>query len=66
MTATNLLDWIVALFVCWASLTAILEPRHDASQCDGPTVTGSAPQTSLATPSQAEFDEMIRDMKLHD
>lgn len=65
MTATNVLDWIVALFVCWASLTAILEPRRDASQCDGPTATGSAPQ-ALAAPTQAEFEEMIRDMRLHD
>ncbi len=66
MTATNVLDWIVALFVCWASLTAILEPRRDASQCDVPYATNSAPQVALTAPTQAEFDEMIRDMKLHD
>ncbi|TWB94819.1 hypothetical protein FBZ93_109259 [Bradyrhizobium macuxiense] len=66
MTATNVLDWIVALFVCWASLTAIIEPRRDASQCDGPTVASSAQQAPLAAPTPAEFEEMIRDMKLHD
>jgi hypothetical protein len=65
MTATNLLDWTVALFVCWASLTAIVEPRRDASQCDVP-YANSAPQVALTAPTQAEFDEMIRDMKLHD
>nr|WP_311538737.1 hypothetical protein [uncultured Bradyrhizobium sp.] len=56
----------MALFVCWASLTAILEPRRDASQCDVPYATNSAPQMALTAPTQAEFDEMIRDMKLHD
>ncbi|MES5483793.1 hypothetical protein QMZ05_13645 [Bradyrhizobium sp. INPA03-11B] len=66
MTATNVLDWIVALFVCWASLTAIIEPRRDVSQCDGPIVASSAQQAPLAAPTQAEFEEMIRDMKLHD
>ncbi|MFQ3451894.1 hypothetical protein PMN64_01000 [Bradyrhizobium sp. UFLA01-814] len=66
MTASNVLDWIVALLVCWASLTAIFEPRRGAWQCDVPTATSSAPQVPLATPTQAEFEEMIRDMKLHD
>ncbi|MGY3442479.1 MULTISPECIES: hypothetical protein [unclassified Bradyrhizobium] len=66
MTASNVLDCIVALLVCWASLTAIFEPRRDAMRCDVPAATGSAPQASLAPPSQAEFEEMIRDMKLHD
>ncbi|BBC03425.1 hypothetical protein ABIF38_000804 [Bradyrhizobium japonicum] len=66
MTAANVLDWIVALLVCWASLTAIFEPRRGASQCDVSTATSSAPQVSLATLTQAEIEEMIRDMKLHD
>ena len=66
MTATNVLDWTVALLVCWASLTAIIEPRRDVSQCDGPIAASSAPQAALATPTRAEFEEMIRDMKLHD
>lgn len=66
MTASNVLDWTVALLVCWASLTAILEPRRAASQCDVPTATSSAPQVPLAAPTQAEFEEMIRDMRLHD
>ncbi|MGF6429812.1 MULTISPECIES: hypothetical protein [Bradyrhizobium] len=66
MTASNVLDWIVALLVCWASLTAIFEPRRGVWQCDVSTATSSAPQASLATPTQAEFEEMIRDMKLHD
>ena len=68
MTASNILDWSVALLVGWASLTAIFEaPRGaTATQCDGPYVTGSAPQVPLAPPTQAEFEQMIRDMKLHD
>ena len=68
MTTTGFLDWTVALMVCWASLTAILEAPRGASatQCDGPSVTGSVPQASLAAPTQAEIEEMIRDMKLHD
>ncbi|MBR0894002.1 hypothetical protein JQ616_03505 [Bradyrhizobium tropiciagri] len=66
MTASNALDWIVALLVCWASLTAIFEPSRGASQCDVPAVTSSAPQVPLAAPTQAELDTMIRDMKLHD
>ncbi|MGF6308499.1 hypothetical protein ABIB82_003396 [Bradyrhizobium sp. i1.8.4] len=66
MTASNVLDWIVALLVCWASLTAIFEPSRRASQCDAPIATSSAPQVPLAAPTQEEFEEMIRDMKLHD
>ena len=66
MTATNVLDWIVALLICWASLTAIFEPSRGASQCDVPAVTSSAPQAPLVAPTQAELEEMIRDMKLHD
>jgi hypothetical protein len=66
MTASNVLDWIVALLVCWASLTAIFEPSRGASQCDVPYATGNAPQAALTVPAQAEFEEMIRDMRLHD
>lgn len=66
MTASNVLDWIVALLVCWASLTAIFEPRRGASQCDVPTASSSMSQPAPAIPVQAEFEEMIRDMKLHD
>ncbi|MGY4573985.1 hypothetical protein GPL21_21445 [Bradyrhizobium pachyrhizi] len=66
MTASNVLDWIVALLVCWASLTAIFEPSRGASQCDMSTATSSAPQLSPAAPTQAELEEIIRDMKLHD
>ena len=66
MTASNVLDWIVALLVCWASLTAILEPSRGAPQCDAPIVMSSAAQSPPAIPTQAEFEEMIRDMKLHD
>jgi hypothetical protein len=66
MTASNLLDWIVALLVCWASLTAIFEPRRAASQCDVPAATSSAPQVPLAVLTPAELAEMIRDMRLHD
>ncbi|GKQ51792.1 hypothetical protein [Bradyrhizobium sp. Ce-3] len=66
MTASNVLDWIVALLVCWASLTAIFEPSRGASQCDAPYATSSASRPPLTAPTQAEFEEMIRDMKLHD
>ncbi|MCC8967443.1 hypothetical protein H8A95_35270 [Bradyrhizobium sp. Pear76] len=66
MTASNVLDWIVALLVCWASLTAIFEPSRGASQCEVPIATSGALQSLPAIPTQAEFEEMIRDMKLHD
>ncbi|QPF87963.1 hypothetical protein IC762_04260 [Bradyrhizobium genosp. L] len=65
MTAPNLLDWTVALLVCWASLTAIVQSPHASTQCDAPYSASSASQPSPA-PTQAEVDEMIRDMKLHD
>ncbi|KJC58028.1 hypothetical protein UP10_23790 [Bradyrhizobium sp. LTSPM299] len=64
MAVPNMLDWIVALLVCWASLTAIVQTPHEAAQCDVPYVTNSAPP--IPTPTQAEIEEMIRDMKLHD
>ncbi|QIG95331.1 MULTISPECIES: hypothetical protein [unclassified Bradyrhizobium] len=66
MIASNVLDWIVALLVCWASLTAIFEPSRGASQCDVPYATSSGPQVPLAAPTQAEIAAMLRDMKLHD
>ncbi|MHC2331560.1 hypothetical protein [Bradyrhizobium sp. USDA 4454] len=66
MTAPNVLDWIVALLVCWASLTAIFEPSRGASQCDAPIATSSAPQSPPVIPTRAEFEAMIRDMRLHD
>lgn len=65
MTASNVLDWIVALLVCWASLTAIFEPSRGASHCDVPIARG-VPQPAPAIPTQAEVEEMIRHMKLHD
>jgi len=68
MTAPNMLDWIVALLVGWASLTAIFEaPRGaTATQCDVPYATDRAPQVRLAAPTQVEIEGMIRDMQLHD
>lgn len=66
MTASNVLDLIVASLVCWASLTAIFEPSRGASQCDASYATSSAPQVTVPAPTQAEIAEMIRDMKLHD
>ncbi|MHC2254182.1 hypothetical protein ACVILK_003874 [Bradyrhizobium embrapense] len=66
MKAANVLDWIVALLVCWASLTAIFEPSRGAAQCDAPIAASSEPQSRPAIPTQAEFEEMIRNMKLHD
>ncbi|MCC8984347.1 hypothetical protein [Bradyrhizobium acaciae] len=66
MTASNVLDWIVALLVCWASLTAIFEPSRGASRCEAPIATSGALQSPPAVPTRAEFEEMIRDMKLHD
>jgi hypothetical protein len=66
MTASKMLDWIVALLVCWASLTAIFEPRRGAAMCDAPYPTSSAMQAAPAIPTQAEVADMIRDMKLHD
>ena len=65
MTSTHALDWIVALLVCWASLTAILQSPEHPARCDGPYVTNSTPQAP-ALPTPAEADAMIRDMKLHD
>ncbi len=65
MTASHILDWIVALLVCWASLTAIFEPPRGAAQCDAPNVTSRAPQIPPVM-AQAEIDAMIRDMRLHD
>ncbi|WP_229174990.1 hypothetical protein, partial [Bradyrhizobium ivorense] len=66
MTATNVLDWVVALFVCWASLTAIVQSPHETAQCDAPYTTGSAVRIPPPTPAKAEIEAMIRDMKLHD
>ncbi len=58
MTASKMLDWIVALLVCWASLTAIFEPRREAAQCDS-SYASRVTQATPAIPTQAEFDEMI-------
>jgi len=66
MTSFHPVDWIVALLVCWASLTAIVQSPHETMQCDISSATSSAPQIPLATPIQAETDATIRDMKLHD
>ncbi|WP_426439881.1 hypothetical protein [Bradyrhizobium genosp. P] len=66
MTASHMLDWTVALLVCWASLTAIVQSRHEASRCDIPYATGYASQDPPAIPTPAEIEETIRDMKLHD
>ncbi|MEN3349099.1 MAG: hypothetical protein V7632_2734 [Bradyrhizobium sp.] len=66
MTATNFLDWVVALFVCWASLTAIVQSPREPAQCAAPYTTGSAVRTAPAMPAKAEIEAMIRDMKLHD
>ncbi|MCA6125790.1 hypothetical protein J6500_28420 [Bradyrhizobium sp. WSM 1704] len=66
MTASNVLDWIVALFVCWASLTAIVESPRDATRCDAAYMAGSAARAMPASPTRAEVEAMIRDMKLHD
>ncbi|MBR0870156.1 hypothetical protein JQ633_07300 [Bradyrhizobium tropiciagri] len=66
MMASNLLDWIVAIFVCWASLTAIVQSPRETTRCDAPYTTGSAVRIAPATPTKAEIEEMIRDMKLHD
>ncbi|KJC33708.1 hypothetical protein UP09_35255 [Bradyrhizobium sp. LTSP885] len=64
MTSFHPLDWIVALLVCWASLTAIVRPPNEPARCDAPYATGTVPQIPI--PRQAEIEEMIRDMKLHD
>jgi hypothetical protein len=66
MTSSRLLDWIVALMVCWASLTAILPPSNDPARCDAPYTTGSASRVLPAPPAAAQIDAAIRDMKLHD
>ncbi|WGR95308.1 hypothetical protein MTX26_05345 [Bradyrhizobium sp. ISRA443] len=66
MTASNVLDWVVALLVCWASLTAVVQPPRETTRCDAPYATSSALLIPLSPPTQAEVDEMIRDMMLHD
>ncbi|WGS20049.1 MULTISPECIES: hypothetical protein [unclassified Bradyrhizobium] len=66
MTASNVLDWVVALLVCWASLTAIVQPPRESTRCDAPYATGRALPIPLSPPMQAEVGEMIRDMMLHD
>lgn len=66
MTVSNVLDWIVALFVCWASLTAIAQSPHEATRCDAPYAASNAARIPPAAPTNAEIEEMIRDMKLHD
>jgi hypothetical protein len=66
MTSSRLLDWIVALMVCWASLTAILQPPNDSARCDAPHTTGRASGVLHAPPTPAQIDAAIRDMKLHD
>jgi hypothetical protein len=66
MTVSNMLDWIVALLVCWASLTAIVQPPREVAWCDTPYTTGRALRIPPASPTKAEIEEMIRDMKLHD
>jgi hypothetical protein len=64
MTVSNMLDLIVALLVCWASLTAIVQSPREVARCDAPYATNSAPP--IQPPTQAEIDAMIGDMKLHD
>ncbi|WP_407150362.1 hypothetical protein [Bradyrhizobium sp. ORS 86] len=66
MTASNVLDWVVALLVCWASLTAIVQPPRETTQCDAPYATGSALPIPLSPPAQAEVNATIQDMMLHD
>jgi len=66
MTASNVLDWTVALLVCWASLTAIVQSPRDTARCDAPYAANSAPPTPLSAPTRAEVDATIQDMMLHD
>jgi hypothetical protein len=60
------LEWIVALLVCWASLTAIYQSSASTPGCDVRYSASTAPQRPLPRPTQAEIEDMIRDMKLHD
>ncbi|MBR0933237.1 hypothetical protein [Bradyrhizobium jicamae] len=65
MTSSNALDWIVGLLVCWASLTAIVQPSNQPGLCYTPAATSHAlPMPLIPTPADAEA--VIRDMKLHD
>jgi len=66
MNGSNFLDWMVALVICWAGLTAVYQPSGGSAGCDVQSSTSIQPPSLSTHRPDLQSTEIIRDMMLHD